>query len=90
MLQEKLNLTAMADYVFQKYKSNALTIADSGKQTSSASTHVIYEVSGDSIKTLTRVGEASTNKKNADDFIMTIYPHYSVSGELIMMKIEKT
>lgn len=93
MLKEKLNVTAMTDYVMRKYKPAIITIADLGNPPLSKSTHVIYEVSGENgnhTRTLTRIGEATVNEKSTDDFVMNIYPHIYVSGELLMMKLTRT
>lgn len=93
MLKEKLNVTAMTDYVMRKYHPAMLTITDLGNPPLPKSTHVIYEISGENdnhARTLTRIGEATVNAKSTDDFVMNIYPHFYVSGELLMMKLTRT
>lgn len=90
MHTEKLDIKSLTDYVMRKHKpSQVITLAPPDQELQKDTTHFIYEISGDeNTKILTRVGEAKSGEKKGD-YTMCIYPQYSVSGELILIKKSK-
>ncbi|WP_158782780.1 hypothetical protein [Pantoea sp. BAV 3049] len=87
MYTEKTDIKSLTEYVMRKHKpKQVITTPDNGINPRDNNTHLIYEIGGDSnTRVLTRVGEARQNG-NDGDFIMCIYPQYSVSGELVLVK----
>lgn len=90
MLTEKPDMNSLIKYVMEKHKPlRLLTLEEQSVRHHAVSTHVVYEISGDATtKTLTRVGEARPGGVSGD-YELKIYPQFSVSGELVLIRIHK-
>lgn len=88
MLTEKMDMDSIINYVMKKHNpQEVITVVNLAEIKQDRSTHIIYEISGnDYVRILTRVGEACPGEM-AGDFSINIYPHFSVSGELVLVKI---